>query len=326
MNFFFNFILWVASIFLSLYAHATLPKIDGLYVNAFGDKTNPAVIFVHGGPGYDSQDFEFSTAAVLAQKGFYVVVYDQRGQGRSDLAKDPSDYQYRQYAHDLNLIIKTLGLTKSAFIGHSHGGPISLQFDQLYPGIISKIILVSAPVNFFKSLESIKINCSTRYTAIGDTRNFNKINGAFAILNSNPSIENEIGAIGNIFQLGLMKPCDLYTPSQPTQAAKDLHATVAKLHVAVPQENLFYPMGNFVINEHYIHVDQSQWVKDHAEHIFGIYGAEDGLFTPSVLAEIKADLAANQKTFSFQLINGASHAIYIDQQDKFLDALVRDLK
>lgn len=311
---------------LTVSTYAAPTKIRGLYVNSFGDKSNSAVIFVHGGPGYDSQDFEFSTAALLASKGFYVVVYDQRGQGRSDLAESPSDYSYKQYAEDLNSIIGGLGITKPTLIGHSHGGPISLKFDQFYPGVVSKIILVSAPIDFFKSLESIRTNCSERYSAIGDTANLIKLNSALATLNTKPSPETEIASVAEVFQLGAQKPCDLYTPSNPTQEAMALHSEVRKLHIPVPQENLFYPMANFIINERYIYVDQTQWVKNNAEHIFGIYGSEDGLFTQKVLSDIQLSLSANPKPSHFQKIDSASHAIYIDQQDKFIAAILRVLK
>jgi proline iminopeptidase len=321
-----NFSVFAIAFILAFTAYAAPTKISGLYVNSFGDKSNPVVIFVHGGPGYDSQDFEFSTAALLASKGFFVVVYDQRGQGRSDLAQAPSDYNYKQYADDLNFIIGTLGIIKPVLIGHSHGGPISLKFDQFYPGVASKIILVSAPINFFKSLESIRTNCTARYSKISDIANLTKLNSAFATLNNQPPVENEIGAVAEVFQLGAQKPCDLYTPSQPTQDATDLHAAIRKLRVPVPQENLFYPMGNFIINEQYIHVDQTQWVKENAEHIFGIYGSEDGLFTPGTLSDIESNLLANPKSSRFQIITGASHAVYIDQQDKFIEAILQDLK
>ena len=295
-------------------------------MNTFGDKTNPALIFVHGGPGYDSQDFEISTAALLAQNGFYVILYDQRGQGRSDLAQASSEYSYKRYSDDLQLIIKNLAVDKPALIGHSHGGPIALKFDQFYPGVASKIILVSAPVDFLKSMDSIGINCKARFASAGDIANLNKITEAFSILNGQPSKETEIGAIADIFGLASVKPCDLYAPSQPTKQATDLRAQVAKLRVPVMRENLYLPMGNFVVNENYIHVDRSTWVQDNAEHIFGIYGAEDGLFIPSVLAEIESDLAANPKAYRFQLIPAASHAVYIDQREKFIEAILRILK
>src|SRR5262245_18657164 len=59
-----------------------------VYSNAYGKKSDPAVIFIHGGPGYNCYSFELSTAQKLADRGFYVIVYDQRGCGRS--GKDSS--------------------------------------------------------------------------------------------------------------------------------------------------------------------------------------------------------------------------------------------
>ena len=301
-------------------------KIHGLYVNSYGNQSDPALIFIHGGPGYDSQDFEWSTAAKLAAKGFYVVVYDQRGQGRSDVVKDSNDYTYKKYADDIKLIIEQLNLKSPTIVGHSHGGPIALKFDQIYPGIISKIILVSSPVNFWKTLDSIRTNCIARYKEANDTADRNKISSYFAILNNNPTLNDEIMATADIFKLGVSKPCDLYTPSKINPDALELRKTIRRLHLPVVPENLYYPMANFIIYEQYIHADQTEWVKAHADHIFGIYGAEDGLFTKSLLAEIEADLSTNQSSDRFQLINGASHAIYIDQQDKFLEAILKTFK
>lgn len=54
-----------------------------IYSAAYGKASDPAVIFLHGGPGYNSLDFEVTTAQKLADQGFYVIVYDRRGEGRS---------------------------------------------------------------------------------------------------------------------------------------------------------------------------------------------------------------------------------------------------
>jgi proline iminopeptidase len=303
-----------------------MQKIEGLYVNSYGNHSDPALIFIHGGPGYDSQDFEWTTATTLAQKGFFVVVYDQRGQGRSDILQDPSKYSYKQYADDIKLIITQLNLNKPVLIGHSHGGPIAMKFDQRFPGLASKIILVSAPVNFWKGMESIKLNCTSRFTAINDTFNLNKLNNDFSILSGYPNLMDEITAVGDMFQLGISKSCHLYTPSQPTTDAMALHNQLAKNYVRVAQENMIYPMGNFIVYEQYIHMDQTAWLQANADHVFGIYGDEDGLFTPNILEEIQKSLSLNTSPFNFQLINGASHAVYIDQQNKFIQAIANILK
>lgn len=124
-------------------ARAQALKIGGMHVNAYGDPRNQPIVFVHGGPGYNSWDFEFTTARPLSEQGYYVVVYDQRGQGRSDAA-DSKGFDYRQYADDLKEIIDGLKLKEPVLIGHSHGGPITIKFDEFYPHVAKKIILVES--------------------------------------------------------------------------------------------------------------------------------------------------------------------------------------
>lgn len=54
-----------------------------LYSKAYGDPKNPAIIYLHGGPRGNATLFEGTTANALAERGFYVIVYDRRGEGRS---------------------------------------------------------------------------------------------------------------------------------------------------------------------------------------------------------------------------------------------------
>lgn len=56
---------------------------QNIYSKAYGNSKNPAIIFIHGGPSGNSNLFEGTTAKILASKGFYVIVYDRRGEGRS---------------------------------------------------------------------------------------------------------------------------------------------------------------------------------------------------------------------------------------------------
>lgn len=67
-----------------------------------------------------------TNAELLSQQGFFVVVYDERGQG-------PNDYTYKVYSDDIRMLIHKLHLRNPVLLGHSHGGPISLKFDQYYP-------------------------------------------------------------------------------------------------------------------------------------------------------------------------------------------------
>jgi proline iminopeptidase len=75
---------------------------QSIYTKTFGSSQNKPVIFLHGGPGYNCANFEATSAQQLADKGFYVIVYDRFGEGRS---KDPSaTFTFKDTFGDLILL------------------------------------------------------------------------------------------------------------------------------------------------------------------------------------------------------------------------------
>lgn len=56
---------------------------QNIYTTSFDSNKDKPIIFLHGGPGYNCANFEATTAQQLANKGFYVIVYNRRGEGRS---------------------------------------------------------------------------------------------------------------------------------------------------------------------------------------------------------------------------------------------------
>jgi len=287
-------------------------RVNGLYVNTFGDSTKPALIFVHGGPGYNSADFEATTAQPLADMGYQVVVYDERGQGRNP-AIPASEYTYKNYADDLLAIINQLGLTKPILIGHSHGGPISIQFDQIHPGVAKAVILVSGPVNFWNSIEAMYQNCSARYVTANQTPLLANLTESYLqVAATRKGSEAIVDPVANLFQHALYG-CKLYSTKSPTVDAQKLEAIVAT-HPAPMEQN---SMPGFLLNEDYIYRDNFAQVESNKGRYFGIYGDEDGLFTDATRAQI-SDAVNEPLHQRFFLVQGASHAVYLDQQSRFL--------
>ncbi len=329
MGFFSKIVLFMSFIIsiISFTVCAVENRIDGLYVNTFGSSLNPAIIFVHGGPGYNSHDFEVSTADKLAKSGYFVIVYDQRGQGRSNVAISPQDYTYRKYADDILSLILKMKLRNVTLIGHSHGGPISIQFARFYPGVVEKIILVSAPVNFWATMKSIVINCLPRLQNQNKFDEIFKLNLNFEKLSDlNQPFVNQVSYNNGLFTEAM--GCGLYKTKIETSDATKLRAEleIDKKKFEVSRNNMFLPMGNFLVNENYIRLDYSSSVQNNSARIFGIYGDEDGLFTQQILEEIKTSLKGNQNPYNFQLIKGSSHSVYIDQNQKFIEAVLNILK
>lgn len=130
-------------LFLIIFSFLTnLLNAQTIYSKSYRDKTNPAIIYIHGGPRGNSTLFEGTTAQKLANKGYYVIVYDRRGEGRS---KDQTaNFTFEESTKDLNNIIKQYDLSKVTLIGHSFGGIVSTFFTQNNPEKVDKLILVGA--------------------------------------------------------------------------------------------------------------------------------------------------------------------------------------
>lgn len=96
-----------------------------VWYETFGLKEDPACLLIMGagGPGmFWSSEF----CNKLAEKGFYVIRYDQRDTGfstRFDFAKDP--YTLLDMAKDAIDLLDALHIKKAHLVGLSMGGPIA---------------------------------------------------------------------------------------------------------------------------------------------------------------------------------------------------------
>lgn len=81
-----------------------------------------------------------STAAALAASGFRVIMPDQVGFGKSS---KPAHLQYtfQMLAQNTKGLLDSLGITKTAVLGHSMGGMLASRFALMYPEMTEKLIL-----------------------------------------------------------------------------------------------------------------------------------------------------------------------------------------
>ena len=128
--------------------NATLPSIavNGtmLHAETFGNPNNSIVIFLHGGPGADYRNG--LNAKQLAENGYFVVFYDQRGAGLSK-RHDKNSYSIQLLLDDLNSVIEhyqTSPTQKIFLLGHSWGGILATAFINKYPTKINGAILAEA--------------------------------------------------------------------------------------------------------------------------------------------------------------------------------------
>jgi pimeloyl-ACP methyl ester carboxylesterase len=98
------------------------------------------VLLVHGFRG--SSRYWTAVADELAQQHL-VIAPDMKGFGES--AKPRSGYSLGDHAAMLRGLLKTLGVSSAAVVGHSLGGVVALRVLTDFPGLVRRLVLVATP-------------------------------------------------------------------------------------------------------------------------------------------------------------------------------------
>lgn len=115
-----------------------------LHAETYGNPDSTLVIFLHGGPGSDYQNG--LNAKQLADDGYHIVFFDQRGTGLSERHKK-NTYSIQLYLDDLTAVIehfRTSPNQKVFLFGHSWGAMLAAAYINKYPDRINGAIFAEA--------------------------------------------------------------------------------------------------------------------------------------------------------------------------------------
>ena len=99
------------------------------------------IVLLHGGPGASLANGEF-LGDTLADKEHTVVMYDQRGGGRSDVVKDPSMLTAASHVRDLEALREHFGIQKMSLIGISWGSGLAALYADAHPERVGRIVFL----------------------------------------------------------------------------------------------------------------------------------------------------------------------------------------
>jgi proline iminopeptidase len=122
-----------------------------LYVRTAG--TGNPCLFLHGGPGLTSFIFEATPAAKLLEKEVRMIYFDQRGSGRSALAKN-GDYSIHRMEKDIEELRNHFKIKNWMVMGHSFGGILMTAYAKDFPTSIISLIYLHCTLNLNASLQS----------------------------------------------------------------------------------------------------------------------------------------------------------------------------
>ncbi|TKT89379.1 alpha/beta fold hydrolase [Dyadobacter frigoris] len=300
-----------------LFLFLTISFVNGqtLYSKAFGNSKNKPLIFLHGGPGNSSVYFEATTAQKLADKGFYVIIYDRRGEGRS---KDTeAKMNFREYFEDLNSLYKKYRLTKATLIGFSFGGLVTAQFAEKYPKKIKSIVLVSALVSQQESYNTILRTTKAIYEKNGDNANLQDL----ALIEKMDKNTLE-------YRTACFKHATLnsyFKLKNPNQEAIEMYASYDTDPLITKYVKNEQAVPTFWKNEPLKNIDVSSSLKKIRSKNISIYalnGRQDGIFCEEQMADLRKIIGNDHVKY----IDNSSHTLFIDQQAVFLSSVQNWIK
>lgn len=127
--------------FLVHYLPLTLQKqnLRMAYMDEKPVKPNGETVLLLHGKNFSGAYWD-STATVLLQNGYRVIMPDQIGFGRSSKPKN-FQYSFHLLAQNTKRLLDSLGVDKVSVLGHSMGGMVASRFVLLYPERVEKFIL-----------------------------------------------------------------------------------------------------------------------------------------------------------------------------------------
>ncbi|MFL5495894.1 MAG: alpha/beta fold hydrolase [Gemmatimonadales bacterium] len=115
-----------------------MPTPVELFVRRIG--TGPPTVVLHGGPGAH-HDYLLPGFDALA-RGRELIYYDQRGGGRSPVARDVP-VGWREHVADLDMLREEWGLSTLTLAGYSWGGLLALLYALEHTERVARLALVS---------------------------------------------------------------------------------------------------------------------------------------------------------------------------------------
>lgn len=118
-----------------------LPRMRMAYLDVAPDKPNGRSVVLLHGKNFSAAAWA-TTIKLLSEQGYRVIAPDQIGFGKSD---KPIGYQYSfaALAQNTRALLASLGLARSAVVGHSMGGMLATRYALSYPEHVDKLVLVN---------------------------------------------------------------------------------------------------------------------------------------------------------------------------------------
>lgn len=136
-------------------------------MECFGRKDAPVLLYVHGGPGVGSYDFELFQKDLLS-KELHLITFDQRGALRSNPLLEDENFSLRDLVEDCESLREAMGIKRWSVLGHSFGGYIALLYSNAYPQSVESLLFESPTFDLSLTARSLIRGAAMEFIKQGD--------------------------------------------------------------------------------------------------------------------------------------------------------------
>ena len=274
--------------------------IDGYKINVELKGSGDPIFFLPGGPG-NSHDYMQGNFGQY-YKTNTVVFFDFLGRGKSDNAKDVSEYSVE---NDVELIEKLrvlLKFDKISLVGHSYGTVPAQAYSIKYPDNVDKMVLI----NGFHSGAMWQANCDSynHYAKTHFPEKWKKVDSLRAL--GYVSSDKELAKVYGNFPT---KYIYYHNTKLKQNSPKYKHRGWANdVYVAIIGKD-----GDFDVSGSMIKQDYRKQLKNVKAKTLIIAGRYDGVSTPEFAVQYKTFMPQAQ----FVMFEQSAHNPYLEEPKKF---------
>ena len=268
----------------------------------------PTLIYLHGGPGYNSLTFRDLVGERLTT--YRVVYLDQRGGGRSGPLEDTEQggdtLDLDTLTADVEAVREFLGIEKLTPLGHGFGALIALEYARRFPTSTNRVIVVSPWVHFPDlALTLLEEASARRNRALDDPR-------AEVVARTPEGQHPAVGAARIEAAFGLLNARDLLNALHFRDAPSRM-----RLEFADVEGQLMggAEVQQALVNQGLWEFEYPPFLTEIRKQVYVIAGTHDRTSYPAQVQWL-ADLADADVT-----LLDAGHYPWLDDEDEFVAAL-----
>jgi proline iminopeptidase len=277
-------------------------EIGGYKINVETLGKGEPIFFLPGGPGNSHDYMQGNFGHYHNQK--QLVFFDFLGRGKSEDARDKSEYSVDNDVEITEGVRKALGLDKISLVGHSYGTVVAQAYAIKYPDNVNKIVLI----NGFHSGEMWQANCDSynQYAKTHFPELWQKVDSmrALGYISSDPAFSKLYGSFP-------MKYVYYHDTS--------LKQNVPDYEYRGWNPDVYYGIigrdADFDVSGSMIDQDYRRKLKDIAAPTLVIAGRYDGVSTPEYAVQYKQFMSQAQ----FVMFENSGHNPYLEEKEKFFD-------